>query len=232
MSEAEELRGVIHRITPKIVTRVPTPEDLEAAERDRVARDRATMVGIGIPPRFFGATFDTSVSVSSLARTRAFMDTDFLLGRCLVLAGPPGVGKTWSSVAALNAARSAGRCFRYFGDVVAALFDSGPAWRELRDLLQRVQFLVIDDLGVEEDRTGRVMTFLDGLFYHREAWSLPTIITTNLLPDDFAARLGRRIVDRIQGGWGELYRVPGESLRGCSPETLMIAPPVRDHGQP
>jgi DNA replication protein DnaC len=218
MSAAEELRSVIGRMSPKITTRMPTPEEVEAEGRARASRDRAMMTAIGIPPRFFGASFDSSLPLSSLARTREYMEADFQVGRCLVLHGPPGVGKTWASVAALNSARSAGRCFRYFGDVVASLFDGGPAWRDLRDQLQRVQFLVVDDLGVEDDRTGRIMTFLDGLFYHREAWSRPTIITTNLLPDDFAARLGRRIIDRLRGGWGELYRVPGESLRGQTPE--------------
>lgn len=217
---SDDLEAITQRMMGKMRIAEPRPGAAEAAARERREKAEAVMEEIGIPRRLFGATFDAALPLPAITRMREFLDVDAAVGRCLVLSGPPGVGKTWAAVAALNAvAPGTPRRFYYWGDVCTHLLDGVRDRRETLDILKRVRFLVLDDFGVEYAKPGGLLeAFVDALFYHREAACLPTVITTNLLPEDLRTRLSKRVLDRLRGEWGEIFTVPGESMRGRRPE--------------
>ncbi len=173
---------------------------------------------IGVPVRLLGASLHGERS-AALARVENFVRSDFPAGRCLILAGPPGVGKTYASVAALRAVSDTttpidSRCFSYFPKLCGQLFD--PKRRQ--DALARATttaFQVFDDLGVEYLKTGGhfIDALLDEIIWTRESEILPTIITTNLSVEALKARLPERLIDRLRGDWGRIYECPGPSLR-------------------
>lgn len=99
-------------------------------------------------------------------------------------------------VRAVEAARLSG-----FGDDAAERF---AAWR-------RAPLLVLDDLGTEM-LTPVWQQTLDDVLDHRYQHSLRTIITTNLKADDFKARYGERIADRIRQD-GMVRELAASSLR-------------------
>ena len=208
----EQVKATVEAICARVAQKMAT-KDEPRPERSAAERHVETMEKLGVPLRFHAATFATSRPLPALVRARQFVETDLARRRALVLCGEAGAGKTHAAVCALVAAAPLGRRFRYWGDVVGILLEGGPARRELLDLLQTVPLLVLDDLGVEPTRTGgHVESYLDRLVYRREADCLPTIITTNLTPEAFAARYSERIVDRLRG-WGEVFAVAGEGLR-------------------
>jgi hypothetical protein len=108
----------------------------------------------------------------------------------MVLLGPVGVGKTYVQKALI-------REHIFFGDTLN--FVSGPALAQtsLNDLVNP-RYLFIDDLGVERDTpTGdeRMFQIIDGRWDRYKT----TMITSNLDPEAFIARVGDRVYDRIDG---------------------------------
>lgn len=88
-----------------------------------------------------------------------------------------------------------------------------PEWRELA----YAEALVIDDLGVEYiDDKGAFMSMFDELIDIRYAGLLPTLITTNVPPEDLNKRYGARFSGRV-AEVGALVGVPGESRRRRKP---------------
>lgn len=128
----------------------------------------------------------------------------------LVLAGPPGVGK--SLAAAVPLERNTGV---YVTAPDLAQLD-GPA-----EKCKSVDWLVIDDLGTEHvGGGGFAISRLVGVIVARFEERLPTIVTTNLVRPDFTSRYGDRIEDRLHGG-GRYVALVGESLRRrVDPDTL------------
>jgi DNA replication protein DnaC len=129
--------------------------------------------------------------------------------RILVLAGPPGVGK---SVAAawLIAACDRPALFIDQSRLVRRSRYSNEDMRPLED----VTLLAIDDLGSEYlDEKGSFVATLDGLINARYAEELPTVFTTNLASTRFVQRYGERIADRIREV-GRFVELKGPSLRG------------------
>lgn len=97
------------------------------------------------------------------------------------------------------------------GHLSGALHVEGgeDVWRKAR----RASVLVIDDLGREyADVHGRWVSELDLLIDDRHESMLRTIITSNLSVDEFKARYGERIADRIRQD-GKVVVCAGESLR-------------------
>jgi DNA replication protein DnaC len=74
-------------------------------------------------------------------------------------------------------------------------------------------FLVIDDLGAEySDSKGFFASLFDEVVNARYENMRPTILTTNLDVEGFAARYGERIVDRIREA-GRFLNCGAQSLR-------------------
>jgi len=131
-------------------------------------------------------------------------------GNLVVLSGSPGCGKTTAAAVWIHAyiADKANWDLSWTPTLVgpkpmwmsAARLSRFPKYDEeaMRRLL-RTPRLVLDDLGVEYmDDKGAYMSLLDEVLNERYAGRRPTVLTTNLTAEDFKARYGARIADRIR----------------------------------
>lgn len=121
----------------------------------------------------------------------------------LILDGPLRCGKTWSAVLAIS------RCHRHERDFVSAPYLLAMLRQGMRDeevrQWRRTDLLLIDDLGAEEE----LPSWLCGLFFEfvdsRYRDGRVTVITTNALDQDAAAKAyGSRVAVRLHDP--EVYR--------------------------
>lgn len=149
-------------------------------------------------------------------------------GASLVIAGDRGTGKTHLAAAMVN---------KRIEDGKVALFVSVPElWDELREttsngkgfetmaMVKSVDFLVLDDLGIERgtDWVGERLYMIINKRYQEK---LQTVITTNAKsPSDLASLLGERgdrIVSRLKE-MGRWCTVKGRDYRGRRRQTVFI----------
>ena len=192
-------------------------ETVETIETDRLGiEDLWLRVAprIGVPVRLFGASFAVGQPSIALAAAQRYVAQDRGAGRCLVLSGNTGVGKSYAAVAALRAAPAGGRRFWYFPALCGAFLDPQRRLEALRETTESPGLVVLDDFGTEYLRSGGLLeALIDEVIWTREANLRPLIITTNLTAEQFKARTSDRIVDRIRGPWGRFVECPGPSLR-------------------
>ena len=97
-------------------------------------------------------------------------------------------------------------------------FEYGESER-YRKKLQEIDWLVLDDLGVEHDPRGYMQTFYHSIIDHRYSQEKQTLITTNLSvngkkKDSLLKRLGERIVSRLNHkGISLCYEAEGQDIR-------------------
>ena len=125
------------------------------------------------------------------------------------LIGPNRAGKTHLAAAITNALLERGEPIWFMG--VPALLDdlrngyADNTYHQRLLAVQQAQLLVLDDLGAEHTPAGEpyaVAWAHDKLFQiidYRLLYQLPTIVTTNCLPDMLPPRLGRRLSDARHG---------------------------------
>lgn len=187
----------------------------EAAGEERRQHDlRCSLIERGCPAK------DLERAISGeMAETQALVDARGALSlslALLVLSGLRGCGKTTAAAWWLVQKRPPAK---YVRTSEARFVDATQLarWPKYDDAkmaeLERASALVIDDLGVEyDDKHGAFRSFLDGLVNSRYAACLPTLVTTNLRADEFRARYGERIADRIREA-GRYVELAGESMR-------------------
>jgi DNA replication protein DnaC len=76
--------------------------------------------------------------------------------------------------------------------------------------------LVIDDLGCEPEVSvsfGNKKKPINEILVARYASRLPTIISSNLTPEEFAERYGNRVADRVNETFQFIEYPPHESFR-------------------
>jgi DNA replication protein DnaC len=136
---------------------------------------------------------------------------------CLVLSGPPGVGK---SIAAAWWLAHEARDRRDVPNAFPCWWTAGKLARVSGydgtiDRVGKVGPLVIDDLGTEYgDANGYWYSRLDELLDQRYSNNRRTILTTNLNASEFRERYGERIVDRIREATTHAFvGLEGASLR-------------------
>jgi DNA replication protein DnaC len=119
----------------------------------------------------------------------------------LVLSGASGCGKTHIAAAVINRLRERGEPSLFM--VVPDLLDhlraayepgAGMGYDELFERVRNAPVLVLDDLGAQSS-TPWAQEKLFQLINHRFNAQLPTIVTTNLAPDQIDDRLRTRLTD-------------------------------------
>lgn len=187
----------------------------EQAERERLELERRRRwAAWGIPSKDIARIASDELTASqALSATREFEEHQAIV---LVLAGAVGCGKTTAAAHWLIHARRRQTYIRPDPRRFLPVAELARLNRFDDDAMSRVERaseLVIDDLGAEYlDDKGAFASMLDGVVDARYRHLLPTVITTNANGDQFKARFGARIVDRIRE-LGEFVELNGSSLR-------------------
>jgi DNA replication protein DnaC len=126
-------------------------------------------------------------------------------GHNLLMAGPPGSGKTQSAAMLVNAAVRTrhSAVFTNLGRTameVRSSYDTpgGTTERDETQRLARTDLLILDDVGAGEAVEGKVERRL--LYFvteERQNQKRPTVITTNLSVTELRSLVGLRIINRL-----------------------------------
>jgi len=144
----------------------------------------------------------------------------------LFLYGPTDSGKTHLAQAALLELIQRG--FRVHFCSVPGLYaeiresynpeNSSESEREIVQNLKMIEVLALDDLvgGTEKEYQ---LAILFEIIDHRTSKEMPTIITTNLQPEDFRRTFGERIYTRVVRQF-ELAPAPVQNWRRCKTKRI------------
>lgn len=184
-----------------------------------------------IPKRFKDRTFETYVAKSAgqkkaLARCKQYAE-EFALnleaGRCVILVGNPGTGKTHLGVAiaqAVMALTEHTAAYRTLGGILHAIratFDgsSGQTEGSILDALVKPTLLVLDEVGASKEapsdfELSRLFAIING----RYEKMLPTVVISNLGVTELPAAMGERSADRLRENGVIVLPFAWESQRG------------------
>lgn len=211
------------------VFRSPCPKCSEIAkakeEADRRARedwDRKRNLdhrlgSAAIPKRFVDKTF-AGYRVENPGQKKAlevatryaesFADAD-MAGRCLLMVGKPGTGKTHLAAAIANHVMHAGKktaAYRTVGGVLQAIREtynneSTTSEGKIISGLVSADLLILDEVGLSKAKTSdhELMT-LFSIINGRYEEIRPTIIVSNLEAQELAQAMGERTADRLREG--------------------------------
>lgn len=184
---------------PAVLPDAVTQEEWDRRERLERRREVARRFSRFIRQNIYQAFIrDEIEETATLVSVRDFLTSP---QQILILAGPPGTGKTIAGLDALCRMR---------GDMVKAMNISQATnpWGDEAGRFDQVSItsplLVIDDLGVERDVTQRFVTDLGMVIDERQGvmrdgTPFKTIITTNMKPSELKSRYGERTRDRFNG---------------------------------
>lgn len=181
-----------------------------------------------IPKRFQGKTFDeyradTSDQQKALDSCKEYafnFDEHLAAGRCLILCGNPGTGKTHLAASIANylvAETKHTAIYRSLFSILQAIkntygSDSQSTERDIFRTLESPSLLIIDEVGATKSTEFELAT-LFALINARYESQLPTVIISNLNAQDLAGAIGDRCVDRLREGGGRALRFSWGSMR-------------------
>ncbi|PVZ19946.1 MULTISPECIES: ATP-binding protein [unclassified Pseudomonas] len=144
-------------------------------------------------------------------------------GRCLLLLGKPGTGKTHLGAGIANElmhTTSKTAVYRTFGSVLQAIrssYGQGAEQTEV-DILRSLispDLLVLDELGVSKEQPSDFeMTTLFAIINGRYEQMRPTVVISNLGASDLPKAIGDRCMDRLRENGGFVVPFEWESQRG------------------
>jgi len=197
-----------------------------AEERQAMRQSRAEglMSRTAIPARYRDADLmpKTSAQVKAYAEGKAFVDgfQDRLkTGAGMVIWGDVGTGKTHMACAIANALIAQLRPALYCTALEAIMLvkstwkrTAGMSEYDVYGRFGEPQLLIIDEIGVQcgTDFERMVLTSIADI---RSRNCLPTIIISNLNPEEMYGVLGERMFDRLVGFGANITHMPGRSLR-------------------
>ncbi|RQO62251.1 ATP-binding protein [Pseudomonas sp. KBW05] len=196
----------------------------------RMAMERKLGAAL-IPKRFASKTLDGYVAITTEQRktlnTCRRYAAEFAqiaeTGRCLLLLGKPGTGKTHLSVAIANeimARSSATAVYRTIGSVLQAIratYDRTSDQSESQILASLISpsLLVLDEIGVSKEKPSDFeLTTLFAIINGRYEQIRPTVIVSNLDAKALPDAIGDRCIDRLREGGVIVIPFEWESQRG------------------
>lgn len=138
-------------------------------------------------------------------------------GKGLYIYGGHGTSKTTTAIIILKEAMKKG-CTGYYLHFHEMIDFVTLGWKdEIKKMLweyivQKIDFLVLDDIGRNFKMSDRESIIIDKLFVYRCNNNLPTILTTNLSTDDIGSLLGESILSLFKENVYEVKFV-GEDIR-------------------
>lgn len=187
-------------------------DDGDPYTESNIARYSVTEAANVIPLRFRDAlpsqpdVLNWITQVIATARqdqaTRGSVFATITHGPSLLLLGTTGVGKTHEAYGAIRSLAVSGVASRWqvttAADLYAALrprhgVDSEAEFRTYRD----ARALLVDDLGADRKPTEFTEEVNFRLINWRYERQLPTLFTSNVLPQELVGRLGDRVMSRL-----------------------------------
>ncbi|MGO0633421.1 ATP-binding protein [Pseudomonas sp. SAR267] len=184
-----------------------------------------------IPKRFKDKTFaayqaNNPGQIKAKARCHLYaeeFEQNLEAGRCMILVGNPGTGKTHLGVSiaqAVMASTGHTAVYRTLGGIlqsIRATFDgsSGQSEGSILDGLIKPTLLVLDEVGASKEtpsefELSRLFSIING----RYEKMLPTIVISNLGVKELPAAMGERSADRLREGGVIVLPFTWESQRG------------------
>ncbi|MEB0106151.1 ATP-binding protein [Pseudomonas sp. MH9.3] len=196
----------------------------------RMAMERKLGAAL-VPKRFASKTLDGYVvttaeqhkALNTCRRYAAEFAQIAETGRCLLLLGKPGTGKTHLSVAIANeimAKSSATAVYRTIGAVLQAIratYDHSSDQSESQILSSLISptLLILDEIGVSKEKPSDFeLTTLFAIINGRYEELRPTVIVSNLDGQSLPAAIGERCIDRLREGGVIVIPFEWESQRG------------------
>jgi hypothetical protein len=166
--------------------------------------------GIGLAYQRLGMRDVVAVPKSVQEKFADYLDKDHIaanlhLGRGLMLWSPDrGTGKSLLATLALKSVMELGYdgYFTTFPDLIDTYTATWRDQDQKRWFDRRVRnagFLVIDDIGREYRNAEMTESMIDGVIRARAAAARPTIVTTNLKPEDLQSGYGHNVLSLLSG---------------------------------
>jgi DNA replication protein DnaC len=184
-----------------------------------------------IPPRFASKTFAdfrtaTVADAKALSVCQAYVDEfpeNLRRGRCMVIHGKLGTGKTHLACAILNDAIARYTASARYLTLLAAIRSIKATYRKDSPLseeqalaaLAKPDLLVFDEVGVQFGSDTERMIAFEIINARYEAMK-PTIIVSNLDYAGLIDCLGERAMDRLKENGGTLMALDGTSHRATA----------------
>jgi DNA replication protein DnaC len=199
----------------------------KAAAEKKLLKVRELLRSASIPPRFLSRSFDNfradnEGKAAALKKCKGMADNfDYCLqhGTSLLMCGKPGTGKSHLAAAFAVHIMNQGRSAVYTSvlKAVRAIKDTYRKDSEVHEqqainALISPDLLILDEVGVQfgsETEKMYLFEILNGRYEHVK----PTIVISNLTPDEVKAYLGDRVIDRLSEGGGGMLAFDWESYR-------------------
>lgn len=206
---------------------------LEEEQRElfaKIARDKIErrLGEAMIPKRFQGKNFDDFVAEGAKQKRNVaacveyaenFLE-NYKLGRCLLLLGKVGTGKTHLAnaiagyVVVNHGMTAVYRTVTGILQYVKGSYDSSSDYTEMQAFQAFVEphLLVIDEAGATkqtEFELSTLFTVINGRYEQQR----PTILISNLMPEELPNVIGERCVDRLREGGGRALVFDWKSAR-------------------